>query len=362
MTAVILLSPHFGGRFGSYCAVSRAAAFVATALFTLASIDTVVADAPPTIEAIRRHWESRQNQVKSLRLAWRDKRIFKVTRRGPVWHGDPASPGGYATVGYDERVKIAGDMIDHQSDCTAAAEHNESSFVRRAYNGKKSQFFCNNTDETKSGILTGAPYSDTSQSLPLFPIYWAFRPLHAQMGAIDLGRTTVLPEEGLLDGDACVILRTPINNRSNRDIWVNPALHYLPVRLLQTVDGNPQIKMDVWYSQHTEIGPVPRAWTMTWLGANGALFDSNEAVVSACSVNCEIAASDFDIVFPNGTNVIDNVSGTRYVVGATNRDASRERSAWPWRFGATLLACLIFLFIWRAARRSKSPLLKAPVE
>src|SRR3569623_1333217 len=164
-------------------------------------LNGAVPDKPPySLDVIKSHWRSRQDKVNSLKIEWRTERVFRNSRQSAdMWHGDPNSPDGFSTIEYQCRVLIDGSMIEYNCECPDAARHNEPPIIRETYNGKRSELFSINPDDTKAGALTTKGYGYTGQSLPLFPIYWAFRPLHTEMGAFRLESAVILSEPGIID-------------------------------------------------------------------------------------------------------------------------------------------------------------------
>lgn len=297
---------------------------IAVAIFHLALLgwpESVGALEPSdfTIKMIRDQWQSRQEQVKSVRMNWRENRVFRTSHRASgMWHGDPNSPGGLAKIEYERRVQIDGDKIEYRSEAADAVRHNESPIIRETFDGQRSQSFSVDSDNKKSGALTNEVYSYTAQSLPLFPLYWAFRPLHASMGAFNLDKATIDAHSAVIDeGEECLVLRLNANNRNVRELWLDPKIELLPRRYLETIDGVPAIKLDITYSQDSALGPLPNGWKFDWLDEKGQFYDSSEMSVTDYAINPSIPITDFQIAFPDGTLVSDGTNGTRYVVGAT---------------------------------------------
>lgn len=272
-----------------------------------------------TIEAIRERWSARQQQVQSVKINWQQTRTFRATRRSAEnWHGDPNSPGGLARIVYECQLQVDGDKIEYKIESADAIRHNESPSIRETYDGKRSQMFNVSSKDSKTGGVSAAEYGYTGQSLPLFPLYWAFRPLHTSMGAFRLDTATILPHPGIVDEEGeCVILRQNANNRSQLELWLDPKLEFLPRRYVNTIDGAPMIRLDIVYAQDAKLGALPNSWKFVWLDSKGQLFDNNEAKVIDYAINPSIPPSAFQIEFPPGTQVADDISKTRYVVGAT---------------------------------------------
>ncbi|MEI8379671.1 MAG: hypothetical protein WCJ09_06060 [Planctomycetota bacterium] len=119
-----------------------------------------------------------------------------------------------------------------------------------------------------------------------------------------------------VDGRSCVYFESThqLGQRLKR-IAVDPERDYVITQFdFLTVTNNLLLQFRIRYAPHPEFGWVPSHWTHANWNVDGSLFDHRQATVIDTEFNREYPLEHFEISFPTGTVVQDEVADKRFVV------------------------------------------------
>jgi hypothetical protein len=126
----------------------------------------------------------------------------------------------------------------------------------------------------------------------------------------DIKEFKVTGRTSLLASRSCMELVNESQGLDQREVlYLDAERDFVVVRMTTVVAGQPRWQLDVTYRQDPEIGWVPSAWDyLIRIGNATEPHESGRYNVTKHEINLELSESEFDIVFPPGTRVIDNTS------------------------------------------------------
>lgn len=169
----------------------------------------------------------------------------------------------------------------------------------------------------------------------------------------ELSTDQVSVRTGSLNGKACVIAswtfqrepgplictsgdcKPPSPTVHAREVYLDPTREMVPLRITATIDGSRvvgarRMQWDLQYSVD-DVGFVLSGWKSVATNADGDIIHAGTAKVFQWKVNPNLDDATFDIQFPVGTYVEDNVSGEKYILKENSR--KRHVSAADWASG-----------------------------
>jgi hypothetical protein len=185
----------------------------------------------------------------------------------------------------------------------------------------------------------------------LMPLAVGFRMLEwmaADCPALSTDQVSV--RTGTLNGKACVIASwtfqrkpgavictsgdcKPPNPPVNvREVYLDPTREMVPLRVTATVIGSRIIGSThlQWDLQHSAdaAGFVLSGWKFVSSNAEGDVVHANTVKVLQWSVNPNIDDSRFDLQFPVGSYVEDNVTNEKYIVKENSQKRHVRKEEW----------------------------------
>lgn len=106
-------------------------------------------------------------------------------------------------------------------------------------------------------------------------------------------------------------------NISRYGFFLDPAMNYLPVGYeVRNSQGQRTRAGTLEYEPDPEIGFRPTGGTRTYFNGETQEITSDRIIeVEYLSVNIPIPAWRFEVDFPEGTSVVDNIAGIKYTIG-----------------------------------------------
>jgi uncharacterized protein (TIGR03067 family) len=191
-----------------------------------------------------------------------------------------------------------------------------------AFNGRENRIF-SPAGNPKIGHAHGDIYSAQEQYTELRNISFrvimlACRPLHPELCDLDSAAYTLLPGDTMVEGHRCVELReTPETEFPGHwnTFWLDLDRDYVIVKYESRYRhfrgkgwGGAGTTVTVTYQNDAVHGWVPSGWKTMWHNSEtGAIYNVEEAKVIKDSFNIAITSELFDLPFPPGTFVQDNL-------------------------------------------------------
>lgn len=221
--------------------------------------------------------------------------------------------------------------------------------------------------KSQQGVLLDPDQMDFLRVVQTLPVRLYLWPAAPEMGGINDSEVSVLSHDQSPDGHDLVTLQER-GPRATRELIVDCALGYSPISLvIRTATGRPTTQYDISCARDTVGRWWPKRWTVATFDKAGIPKTLFTCVVTKSEVNLDVPADAFEIVFPEGTRVIDNTAPegmtTVYVAGkggelTSQVEAERDSTS---RLRVTLLvingivvAFLAWLLLWRTWRRARA--------
>jgi hypothetical protein len=182
-------------------------------------------------------------------------------------------------------------------------------------------------DETKENGLPSGTYENRHANIHvmysvLMPITLTFRGLDPHMTPYPL---TDAKRSGLtlpIDGEACDEYILEFSPESKVSFWLDPKKDYVARRISTKSGVQFAAQHDIKYRNDAQIGWMPQSWVSNDFSSIGRLLTSTKVEVLEAEYNGVLPATDFDIVFPPGTRVVD--LNTTKVYRVQSNGAMRE--------------------------------------
>jgi hypothetical protein len=304
------------------------------------------AQQPITRETVIKAWKDRQENVRTVRLAWTERTTIprgyvSETNKGESPHrlkdlglepGEVVPPtdvtfDAASSVSMDgEKVRLYRD--DHQ--WSGAAKAYTSCPVVSVFDGKSGRDFWSKGRGGQFsyplGNIKGGPalYIDGPY---LNAVGLAYRPFSFRVFIAKPDSLTLTGRKSVLGGKQCLELELAPGGEAVQRLWVDPTRDYAIVRSFLVVRGRVITRMDIRYVNEPKEIRLD-GWDSSQFGTDGKLEKAQRVRVTNCEINPPIESSEFDIDFPPGTKVIDQttpIAPTYYIV----RDGGRKRIIEP---------------------------------
>ena len=156
-------------------------------------------------------------------------------------------------------------------------------------------------NDERSVCDIGMKHPDMGEYVQLEPWMVAFRPFEPAGGKFTLHRAelALAPDVHVVDGHKCLTVRQDFNvgysSIQTREFWVDPAMDYLPVRILTICRGALDCATDVKCTRDPVIGWMPVSWVIScFAGAlPGGVTRGWSGKLTEYSTNKEIPDSTF---------------------------------------------------------------------
>lgn len=304
-------------------------------------------------KAIWKAWKARQDKVQSLVFAWSRKAhtpkgalALQVNKIGGVAITDANAEPADTTTENPRRLVIDGQNMRFESDESIWNWQTRQYMPKRwvtTWNGFLFKSFCHDlqTDHMQGGIHPHK-YHREIDNPDLCVLLMTYR------GLTDGMRTVRIEElksqaKALQENEVRIVLST---GRAGDEtyLWVDPARDYVVTRLISK--GDFTVQTDAAYRKDNVHGWVPSSWGSICTRNDGRVVWQSRSVVRSYEINDQVPSAEFDIVFPRGTYVIDDVSKTMYQQGWSLLDY------WLLFLGVAVVVAGIGLWMWRRRRRA----------
>jgi hypothetical protein len=163
------------------------------------------------------------------------------------------------------------------------------------------------------GRISKSTCLESREDIDLIPILLWVRPLAPLCFGIDLEGCRVLPEPGDLKDRQCLVLE---QTRGVTDRWyIDAAADWTILRYEVLARGKAKVRIDLDYTSAEKGGRLLRGWqTRVWSGATDQATTVAIGVVTSQAVGEQPPAKDFELIYPRGTWLHDEVRGQQYVI------------------------------------------------
>jgi hypothetical protein len=326
---------------------SRRPPLVTMALLTLGSlfVESVAAGQPATaaapkspasgsfsLDLCRAAWRRREQSTKYLRFSWTQsetisKGMFPLPARlrlevnkksagSPMPRTDVTLAGAFVVLfsGGDIRYEETADVFSAERTETYRA-HDIRIFANNRY---LARFDPQGDFHGIGEIQPPARNIAVVRERNIVPLALFFRILDPQYGQFAADKIEVDPNLVVIDGHRCRLLRRSLSKALKADLCVDVERDYIPLRYTFYEDGliTTQWRITkVW----SRVGGLfaPGEWTMSRFRSDGKLISELRGSATSCLVLAEMSSSEFELTFPSGTWVFDNIAHREYVVQKT---------------------------------------------
>lgn len=171
------------------------------------------------------------------------------------------------------------------------------------------------------GAISAKPPTDVFSLLQLNVLFWNFRPFRQNPDFLTvLGLHVDRPR---LNGRSCVVIAREY--RGGREaFWLDSEHDFVILRHTRSYGEITLAQTDIEYEDDPAFGPIPASWKCILNLPTGQFNMSFEAITATRILNEDIPDSEFDLVFPVNTLVIDNThvengNAQKYIVREDNR-------------------------------------------
>jgi hypothetical protein len=295
---------------------------------------TLAVNAATDLASVIKAWNDRQAAARSLHFSWSGEEFcsgdlsaaFAGLGHGRARKGHAADAPPPDTS-FEIRMEF---FLDARGRVRFDAHGKQWSGERRefvpttginVFNGQcEHTFFPNGVKSFPSAHISADKASDVANDMRLLPIRIVYRPFDATMGVFNSSQLALTAEKGVVDGQSCAILRQGIG-RSLQSVWVDASRDCVPVRYITTRDGRARTQIDISYAKDDKHGWVPNSWNILQLTPVGGTLVSFSATTVKCAINETIPDNTFQLSYPVGTWVSNNITDETYILqeGDTKR-------------------------------------------
>jgi hypothetical protein len=241
----------------------------------------------PTLDAIFRVWQERQDRTRWFTFEWEQRihRTASAALTGAVGGSGPVAGGSkdfVQTVAQHGELHVDGERFNYQFE----RESDRLSSVRELFDGTNTK----RLDEYQSGAPRGSVKSGAQHGqmldVDVVPMLFTYRPLQSNLSKIYREDCVLTNQRGNVGSREYFIVEQ--RDRSAPIVyayWVDPAREYVVVRYVTRVEGRERGRTDVDYSHDEVHGWIPTTWNRTFLNEDGALSISKTYRVTDYSIN-----------------------------------------------------------------------------
>lgn len=310
------------------------------------------------VDTIRRAWVEREAANLNLLVAWQQKFTFhkQPYMADPDFAARHAASPDYLPMQMASELRLQ----DHQYDIRIT-RHDAGQFEmpltsRNSFDGSCSYDLSEFHSDDPTGIL-----SDRSDRFERFDsnnaaVFLTYRPLDRTYSPIDLNQVTAVHSGVRMNGERCHLLIDGQPDRSQKQLWLRED-SFLPVRYTLSSPDQLIFELNFTYSDHLDRVPDLSGWESTFYTSGGTPDEMIQATVTRLERPAKIPDSEFQISWPPGTLVIDEIAGTEYrLPGGTHRTVASGASTTRLIFvNAGVIALItIVLVLRRMSRQSAS--------
>jgi hypothetical protein len=294
-------------------------------------------EATPTVQTILQAWGNRQEKVSGARFGLSlEETIHKgsvsllsmQSKRGAL-SAEPNPARDYFVKGTGG-VSVSGVQLRYFYDIPKwdpVAKSLYQQHYNDAFDGKSYKFFYSPASGQQEHPIAGirsVSRSESSLKFPILPVVFAFRGNHPQFFD-KLPKFEVTGRTIAIGGRPCCELVQRSASYDRREVlYLDRERDYVTVRDAVLVNGQPSWQLDVTYNPDPTVGWVPASWEYI-IRAGGNLVESGRRIVTHYEINPSMDRSEFDVLFPPGTRVLDESSGhqVQYII-RENGDKGKE--------------------------------------
>ena len=323
------------------------------------------ADNEVTLDAVQKRCQQRQDETKSLLMTWEVDYVF---RKRPLMSNPKCEEllkdaPEYLSMPIFSELRLLDDRFDERESRPKAAEFCSVPKTRTSFDGEKSYNLGEFSFDDPTGIISNRRDRFERKSNNSNAAMLIFRMMNREFSQFVIDESTTISKTETLDDDTgvCIVLRNQPANQPDKydELWVD-AQWFLPRRYSVYRLGMLRFDLSISYENVAEAQPA--TWTHTSFLEDGTPDGNVSAVVKRFERNSVIPLSDFQIEWPPGTLVYDEIAGTKSrLPGARwgNRPNPKAVVKISWLFwiniaAATSIFCLVIVRRWSASGVRKS--------
>ncbi len=200
---------------------------------------------------------------------------------------------------------------------------------------KRIGFYPNGIQEFPNAQISTDPNSKSANTIQSLPLRLVYRTIDPIFGVIDVANLAVVESTAVINDVECLGVRQAPSTGSPLEviIWVDPSKDYIPVQYWSKIQGRPVQYVEISSFARDEVnGWVPEKWTIVRkFGKDGSPRWSDAVGMTAFAINHRVPEDAFEIRFPVGTWVQNNITKEAYIV----RDQGQKRPVLAGEFNGT---------------------------
>ena len=278
---------------------------------------------PLTLKSVVSAWTAREARARTIDISavgteFRAGMTFTAGAFQAFGRPDEKAPVTVPDTSFVLKVRLAidgGELFrmeysgkDHAPKGGSLSDHHFVDFFN-ADEGRRCTIFLENHYGYPSGHIRKADAPVTPTSPQLLPIRLIYRPFDPQIAVFDATKLRLTKGKGVVDDRTCLIL-----GDSEKTVWVDPALDFMPVRYFETENGVRRRSIEIKYAADSQHGWVPVSWTSDNVNPQGEPVDSAKMTVAKFKVGEPIAREIFEPQYPPGSLVRNYEKGEHYIL------------------------------------------------
>ena len=280
-----------------------------------------------SFDKCRDAWQRRERASQYLRLSWDQtesipKGMFPLdgyipNRKGRKGAAIPAADtllsGRFAVVFSGEQVRYEEDAEAFSPDLNQPYRAHD---VRLFSHGRYVAYFDKSVVRHSVGdIEPRARNKGVVRERNILPLMLFFRMLDQEYGRFALNNVEIEPNSIVVDGSRCRVLRQPISEALTHELCIDVDRDYIPLRYSTYENGRLSSQCSVTRVSNPIPGLLaPGEWTISRFRPDGQVVSEVRGVQKSCEVPSSVSDVEFELDFPAGTWVIDNIARRQYVI------------------------------------------------
>lgn len=294
----------------------------------------------PSIDEIEKVWKARQDKV--------DSAVFELETEKTIFRGSnseadnsillklgkppmPENPPRDYLVKGTRRFSFSGvrthDSYEDQS-WDPIGKRLYSTKCVEVFNGKLFKSLddpSSGQENHPAGIVKKTPQSGRALKFPLLPILMTLRGVHRDYFN-SLSQFRLSGKSVPVAGRSCLELLGPSERGQRQEVlYVDSERDYVVAKMVILDEGKPTWQWSATYQSHKTAGWIPQTWEYLLLTRKGYRLSAGRRTVARYKINAKLDDGEFDIQFPPGTKVDDEVNFGQYVVYAISDSGERNR-------------------------------------
>ncbi|KAA5546927.1 hypothetical protein FYK55_00435 [Roseiconus nitratireducens] len=258
-----------------------------------------------TISQIAKVWKKRSDAVRTIRVAWvetssRDRSKTASVGR-VVWTLGQGGKSRLERIGRDSTGSktVSGKTI------SSFDGHKNYSFTSESLGG-----------DWPRGIVWTDKHNDHIHNIQIRPWLIHLRPFGEPVPGITTEGLRLREGNANEDDREHLIVRTLAGpGEVVGEYWLDPERDYVVEKYVELANGRATMTLKIEYEKDTTIGWIPHSWKGSFENGSFSISGRTERY----ELNPEIADSDFDIDFKEGTMVFLRDDGVRALYGPNGR-------------------------------------------